>query len=107
MARLATVAASDPGGRVRCRSAYHTNDSGVAESFRFLSAEGTYTLRDWAAKWRTPFCQGFQSGQEREAMDLRLEKPAPVPAFCSIHLSPRGGHHSRFVPNVCRVCRLS
>ena len=34
-------------GRVRCRSAYRTDDSGIAESFRFLPAQGTYTLRDW------------------------------------------------------------
>ena len=26
------------------------------------------------------------------------------PAFRSLHLSPRGSDHSRFVPNLCRVC---
>ena len=49
--------------RIRRRSAPGADDGGVAESFRFLPAEGTDTLRDWADQWRTPFCEGFQSGR--------------------------------------------
>ena len=51
MARLATVAAPHLCGRVRCGSARYANDTGLAESFRFLPAQGAYTFRDRAAQW--------------------------------------------------------
>ena len=49
MARLAAVAAPHLCGRVRCRSARRTDDTGPAESFRFLPTQGTYTVRDRSA----------------------------------------------------------
>ncbi len=52
-----------------------------------------------------PCAAGFQPGREPEGMDLQLEESISISAFCSLHLSPRGGDHSRFIPNVCRVCR--
>ena len=54
MARLAAVAAPHLCGRVRCRSAPPAHDGGVAESFRFLPAQGAYTLRDRAAQGGLP-----------------------------------------------------
>ena len=40
-------------------------------------------------------------------MDLQPAESVSISAFRSLHLSPRGSDHSRFVPNVCRVCRVS
>jgi hypothetical protein len=46
-------------GRVRCRSAPPADVSGFAESFRFLPAQGAYTLRDRAAQWWFAWPPGF------------------------------------------------
>ena len=54
-----------------------------------------------------PFVRGFSQATRPEGMDLQLEESVPVPAFCPVNVSPRGSDHSRFVPNLCRVCRVS
>ena len=53
-----------------------------------------------------PWPSGFSPTRQAEAMDLWLKECVPVPAFCPVYLSPRGSDHSRFVPNVFRVCRV-
>src|SRR5437660_9299604 len=106
MASLATVPAPHLCGRVRCRSAPRTDDAKYAEPFRLLSSQGAYTLRDWAAQWRLALAARFHSTRQPKGMDLWLEECVPVPAFCPVYLPPRGSDHSRFVPNVFRVCRV-
>src|SRR5271165_2995509 len=100
MARLAAVAAAHLCGRVRCGSASRADVTCVAESFRFLSAQGADTLRDWAPERRFTLASGFFPTRESETMDCRVTESVPVSSFCPVHLSPRDGYHSRFVPNV-------
>ena len=41
-------------------------NAGVAESFRFLPAQGTHTFRDRAAQWRLPLAQGFSQAENQK-----------------------------------------
>src|SRR4029453_15758697 len=107
MVRVETVAASHLRGRVRCRPAHPTDDTGVAESLRFLPAKGAYTLRDRTTQWRFALAVRFSPAREPKGMGLWLKESVPISAFRSLHLSQRGSDHSRFVPNVFRVCRIS
>src|SRR5260370_576413 len=106
MASLATVSAPHLCGRVRRRSAPRTDDAKYAEPFRFLSPRWAYTLRNRAAQWRLALAARFHPTRQPKRMDLWLEECVPVPAFCAVYLPPRGSDHSRFLPNVFRVCRL-
>src|SRR5437667_7884023 len=107
MASLATVAAPHLCGRVRCRSAPRTDDAKYAEPFRLLSPQRAYTLRDRAAQWWLALAARFHPTRQPKGMDRWLEECVPLPAFRPVYLPPRGSDHSRFVPNVFRVCRLS
>src|SRR5271168_1618001 len=107
MARMATIATPDLRGRVRCCPASHTNNSSIAESFRILSAEGTYTLRDWPNQRRIAVAVRFWPTGEAKGMDLQPEESVSIFAFRSLYLSPRGGHHRRVISNVRRICWLS
>src|SRR5437660_2280153 len=107
MASLATIAAPHLCRRVRCRSAPRTDDAEHAEPFRFLSAQGAYTIRDRAAQWRLALAARFHPTRQPKGMDLWLEECVPFPPFCPVYLPPRGGDYSRFVPGVCGVCQIS
>ena len=78
----------------------------VAESFRFLPAQGAYTLRDRSAQWRFALASRLSPAREPKGMDLQPAESVSISAFRSLHLSPRGSDHSRFVPDVFRVCRV-
>src|SRR4029453_469867 len=106
MVRLATVAAPHLCGRVRCRSAHHAHDTGLAESFRFLPAQGAYTVRDWAAKWWFALASRFSPARQPKGMGLQPSESVSISAFRSLYLSPRGSDNSGFVPNIFRVCRV-
>ena len=54
-----------------------------------------------------PWLPGFSQLENQKEWISSLEESVPVPAFRSLHLSPRGSDHSRFVPNVFRVCCVS
>ena len=51
-------------GEFERRSADRADDSGIAESVRFLPAQRTDTLRDRADQRRAPLCAGIQPGQQ-------------------------------------------
>src|SRR5512133_440876 len=107
MVRVETVAASHLRGRVRCRPAHPTDDTGVAESFCFLPTQGAYTLRDRTAQWRFALAARFSPARKAKGMDRQPAECVSISAFRSLHLSQRGSDNSRFVPNVFRVCRIS
>src|SRR4029450_4856259 len=100
MVRLETVAASHLRGRVRCRPAHPTDDTGLAESLRFLPAQGAYTLRDRTTQWRFALAAWFSPAREPKGMGLQSAKSLSIFALCSLHLSQRGSDDSRLVTNV-------
>src|SRR5947207_15245071 len=106
MARLATVAAPRLCRRVRCRFARHADDTGLAESFRFLPSRRAYTVRNRPAKWRFALASRVSPTREPKRMDLKASEFVSISAFRSLHLSSRDRDHSRFVPNVFRVCQV-
>src|SRR6266550_9228436 len=106
MASLATTAAPHLCRRVRCRTALGSDDTGVAESFRFLLAQGAYTVCDRAAQWRLALATRFHPTRQTKGMDRWHEECVPIPAICPVHVSACGSDHSRFIPNVFRICRV-
>src|SRR4029453_17090798 len=106
MAGLAAVAPPHLCGGIRCRSAHHADDTGHTESFRFLPAQGAYTLRDRAAQWWFALAARFYPAGQPKGMGLELKESVSISAFRSLHLSSCGGDHSCFVSNVFRVCRV-
>src|SRR5205807_10601513 len=97
MVRLEAVAAPHLCGRVRCRSAHHAYDSGDTQSFCFLSAERSCTVRDRAPQWWLALAAGFYPAREPKRMGLWLKESVPISAFRSLHLSSRASDHSRLV----------
>src|ERR1700757_1650093 len=106
MARLATIAAPHLCGRVRCRSAHNADDTGPAEPFRFLSAQGAYTLCDRAAKWWFALASRFSPARKPKGMDRQPSESVSISAIHSLYLSSRGSDHSCLVPNAFGVYRV-
>src|SRR5580700_1663952 len=105
MAGMATVATPHLCGRVRRRSARPADVAGAAEPFRFLPTKGAYTFRNRAAQWWLAVAARLQPAREAEGSGRRPEEAISVFAFRSIHLSPRGSDHRRFVADLFRAWR--
>src|SRR5204862_6425528 len=90
-----------------CCSAHHAHDTGLAESFRFLPAQGAYTVRDRPGQWRFALASRFYPARESKGSSLEPSESLSISAVRSLYLSSRGSDHSCLVPNVCRVCCIS
>src|SRR5215472_2666986 len=107
MASLEALPGAAHGRRVRRGAATPAGTCRPAKSLRFLSAERSCTFRDRARQWWFAVAGRFQPGREAERVDLEFKEPVPVHALCPVHLSPRGGNHSRRLTNLCGVRFIS